>query len=204
MRVLGFARYEKRHDAAPVDVVAAALRWQEEFLAQQDGIAFHAFFGNLRGGFADLILARDDAAFAEMTSRYAEAESARKFVDLLDRESIRLCKSTILKDPLSLPDGFSCVEFGTFRIPAGRATTAQTVKDASDHIEATYLRGSDNTREHFVGLINDETYCEVVFGRSLAETRRTCLGYLDNPDCQKLLTLFDPESVDLDFWYLLA
>ncbi len=201
---MGFARYERASDGTPEAVVAAALRWQEEFLSRQDGILFHAFLGNLRGGFADVILATDEAAFDQMSRRHPEAESSHGLMQMLNRESIRLSKSLILKERVRLPTDFSCVEFGTFRVADPTKTTAAAVRAASDHIEATYLRGSTNTCEHFVGQIDHETYCEVAFGRTLADTRRTCAGYVGHVDCQPLLDLFPADGVDLDFWYLLA
>lgn len=202
--VMGFARYKKRHDASADDLIDAARRWQHEFLASQAGIAFHAFLGNTRGEFADAILAVDLKAFEDMTRRHSEAESSDAFMQLLDLPSVRLCRNTILKEGVLPPEDFSCVEFGTFRIKPGTMATEETVRRASNHIEETYLRGSSNTRLHFVGKIDEQTYCEVAFGHTLAETKRICRGYVGDPDCQPLLELFDPESVDLDFWYVLA
>jgi hypothetical protein len=202
--VMGFARYKKRHDASADDLIDAARRWQHEFLATQAGIAFHAFLGNTRGEFADAILAVDLKSFEDMTRRHSEAESSDVFMAMLDAQSVRLCRSAILKEDVLPPEDFSCVEFGTFRIKPEAMATEEAVRRASDHIDRTYLSGSDNTRCHFIGRIDDVTYCEVAFGRTLAETKRICRGYVGDPDCQPLLELFDPESVDLDFWYVLA
>ena len=202
--VMGFARYQKRQGVSADELIDAALTWQTEFLANQAGIAFHAFLGNTRGGFADAILAVDGKAFEEMSLRHSETESSKALMNLLDLPSVRLCRSLILKDSVFPPEDFSCIEFGTFRMKPGTMATEDTVRRASNHIEQTYLTGSASTRLRFVGKIDEKTYCEVAFGNTLAETRRVCRGYVGHPDCQPLLELFDPESVDLDFWYVLA
>ena len=203
-QVMGFARYERQEGVAPEDILAAALRWQEDFLAAQDGILFHAFLGNLRGQFADLILARDEIAFDNMSKNHPTAKASEDFMALLDPASIRLSRNIILKDGITPTTDFSCVEFGTFQLSDSLSTTAADVQNASDHIEATYLKNSMNTRAHFVSQIDDRTFSETVFGRTMAATRRVCAGYVGDPDCEALLKLFDPESVELDFWFLLG
>ncbi len=203
-RVMGFARYERLERAAPEDVLAAALHWQEDFLAAQDGIVFHAFLGNLSGQFADVILACDEASFDAMSKNHPTAQSSRDFMALLDPASIRLRRNIILKDGIMPPTDFSCVEFGTFRLSESVDATADDVQRASDRIDATYLKGSANTRAHFVSQIDERTFSETVFGQTMAATRRICAGYVGEPDCEELLGLFDPRSVDLDFWFPLA
>lgn len=204
MSVAGFARYEKRAEAETGRLIDAALTWQEEFLHPMDGILFHAFLGNLRGGFADVILARDDARFDAMLSAHMEAPSARAFMALLDTDSIRLSRNRILKPVASPPSDFSCVEFGTFAIADGAKADEPDVLAISDRIEAEYLDRHDNTRLHFIGRGGEGRFCEVTFGRSLGETKRLCEGYVGHPVCQPLLDLCDPASVDLDFWFVLA
>ena len=203
-RMMGFARYERRDGAAPEDVLAAALRWQEDFLSTQNGILFHAFLGNLSGQFADIILARDEASFDAMSQNNPTAKSSQDFMALLDPASIRLCKNFNLNNGIMPPTDFACVEFGTFKLSEGVDATARDVQKASDQIDATYLKDSANTRAHYVSQIDDHTFSETVFGRTMAATRRICAGYVGDPDCEQLLKLFDPESVDLDFWFLLA
>ena len=74
----------------------------------------------------------------------------------------------------------------------------------SKSVEENYLHDSGNTVEHFIGQVDEGTYSEMVFGETLDQTRRTCFGHMGNPVCEELLGLFDPGSVDLDFWYVLA
>ncbi|MDW3204963.1 MAG: hypothetical protein R8L07_05415 [Alphaproteobacteria bacterium] len=199
-----FVRYNRLPETTPEDLAAAVLEWQEGFLAHQDGVVQHAFLGNLRGEFGDILLMRDSDALARLEEPYQASDYSKRILSLIDTNSIRFSFGAILKDGISAVRDFTCVEFGSFALPADSAATADTVRAASDRIEATYLAESENTREHFTGQMDDRTYCEIVFGRTLAATRRTCLGYVGNADCQPLLDLFDPETVDLDFWTVLA
>lgn len=202
--VMGFARYERSAEGAAEELIDAVIDWQEQFLAHQEGILLHAFLGNLKGQYADVILAADETSFQQMAQNMATAETAQAMLKLLDRDSIRLCQSRILKVGVAVPTQFSCVEFGAFDLAAPIEAGAEQVKAASDHIETSYLNAFANTKAHFVGQIDDRRFCEVVFGRTLGATRRNCLGYVGNPDCQPLLDLADPESMDLDFWFVLA
>ena len=202
--VLGFARYETRDGVATEEVIAAALRWQEEFLAAQPGIAFHAFMGNGEGRYADAILARDEAAFAEMARRHPETESGLAFMGLLKPETISLCQSVILKDGVAPPETCGAIEFGTFALASGSDATLETVRRRSTQIDDAYLSGERAVAAHFVTRIDDTRFCEVSFGRSVGELRRLCNGYVGHPDCQPFLDLMAAESVDLDFWHVLA
>lgn len=204
VRVMGFARYQKRADVETARLIDAALAWQETFLRPMDGILFHAFLGNLNGGFADIILARDDQSFEGMLKAYDDAESAKTFMALLEPGTVQLSHNQILKQIVSPPDTFSCVEFGTFKIADGSNASEQDVLAISERIESEYLDQSDNTRLHYIGRDAENRFCEVTFGRSLGETKRMCEGYVGHPVCQPLLDLCDPASLDLDFWYLLA
>lgn len=202
--ILGFARYQLQKGATADQLIDCSWNLKQQFLSQQEGIVEHWLLGNLKGEFADAILAVDEQAFDAMSDGYSKAESAAAVFALLDPETIRLRKNEILKPGIKVPTGFSCIEYGTFKPKQDGNFSKESLLVASKNIEEKYLHDSDNTVEHFVGRVNDDTYSEVVFGKTLGQTRRTCFGYVGNPVCEELLGLFDSDSVDLDFWYVLA
>ncbi|MBC8242248.1 MAG: hypothetical protein H8E30_17495, partial [Alphaproteobacteria bacterium] len=98
----------------------------------------------------------------------------------------------------------SCIEFGTFRPQAGIDFSERALLEAARKIETGYLVNHPDSRAHFMDRINAETYSEVAFVKTLGAARKICQGYLVDDACGDLLAMFDPESVDLDFWHVLA
>lgn len=202
--VMGFARYRPKPGVDPAALIAAVRDWQKGFLAHQPGIAMHCFLGNLNGEFADAILATDRAAFQAMAQAHATAPSSAPLMDMLDRDSIRLAENALLGHPKALPGDFSCIEVGTFR-PQDPATFSKArLMEASDRIERTYLPRFPESRAHFIGRLNETTWSEIAFVECSGAAREICGGYVGDADCQPLLEMFDPASVDLDFWHVLA
>ncbi|GEM_PF-717508 len=202
--VMGFARYSAKPGIDPADLIAATRVWQKDFLAHQPGIAMHCFLGNLKGEFADAILATDEASFIAMAQKHPNAPSTRPVMDLLDRDSIRLAKNNLLGGPVPLPVEFSCVEFGTFTPKDFKSFSEEALLDASHKIESAYLANFDEAKSHFVARVDESTYSEIAFVDSSGAAREICAGYMGNKDCSPMLEMFDPMSVDLDFWHVLA
>lgn len=202
--VMGFARYEKRKDIETEQLIDACLNWRREFLEQQEGIAMHCFLGNLKGQFADAIMAVDQHAFQEMSKRHLQAESSQRFMALLEPDSIRLSANDLLKKDIIVPENFSCIEYGTFQPKTNGGFSETKVLEVSRNIETQYLSGFSESRAHIMGKVDNETYSEIAFVQTLGSAREICNGYLSNEICGELLEMFDPETVDLDFWHVLA
>jgi hypothetical protein len=202
--VMGFARYSAKPGVDPTELIAAARVWQKEFLENQPGIAMHCFLGNMKGEFADAILATDEEAFLAMAQKHPNEPSSAPLMKMLDTNTIRLAKNDLLGQPKSLPEGFSCIEFGTFN-PKDPASFSETdLMAASDKLEQTYLSRFDETKSHFIGRIDENTYSEIAFVETSGAAREICAGYTENDDCSPMLVMFDPDTVDLDFWHVLA
>lgn len=201
--VMGFARYHKKTGVDSAELIAAAREWQTSFLGEQPGIAMHCFLGNLIGEFADAILATDQQSFLAMAQAHPDAPSSIRFMDMLDKDSIQLKQNSLLGGPKPVPTGFSCVEFGTFA-PKDAVFSEDRMMAASDRIERDYLAGFSEAKAHFMGKIDDSTYSEIAFVETSGAARCICNGYIGNETCMPLLDLFDPISVDLDFWHVLA
>ncbi|MGX1496033.1 hypothetical protein ACSSV1_001054 [Labrenzia sp. MBR-25] len=204
MKVMGFARYEAKPGVGLPELIAAARLWQKEFLSNQPGIAFHCFLGNATGGYADAILARDEASFAAMSEAHMQAASSRAFMELLEPGSIRLCLNRLMLDLDAVPEGFSAIEFGTFRPNKDGGFSEEALMAASRRIEQEYLAALPEARAHLMARAGDDTYSEICLVETEGAAREICAGYVSNAACAPLLNLFDPDSVDLDFWHVLA
>lgn len=204
MSVMGFARYEAKEGVEAANLIAAAHRWQKEFLAHQPGIAMHCFLGNSRGHYADAILATDAGAFAAMAEEHMQAPSSQAFMKLLRPDSIRLCRNDLMNPVQSVPAGFAAIEFGTFRPKHANGFTEDMLRSASDLVERDYLARDPECRLHLMARAGEGTYSEICFVETEGAAREICGGYLTSEACAPLLGLMDPESVDLDFWHVLA
>ncbi|KLN61809.1 hypothetical protein WH96_05825 [Kiloniella spongiae] len=204
LKTMGFARYEKRDDVETADIIEAALNWRHDFLSTQEGIAMHCLLGNDKGHFADAIMATSQQSFMTMCENHPKAKSSQEFMALLKPDSIRLTANTILKENAAVPTDFSCIEFGTFNPKSPDQFDEKVMLEISDRIEQKYLSKFTEPRAHFMGKVDDATYSEIAFVENLGMARRICNGYVQDDTCLELLSIFDPESVDLDFWFKLA
>lgn len=203
VRTIGFARYRLVEGAQPEALLDAVQTWRRGFLDQHPGILGHRLLGNLRGDYADVMLAASREAFDAMAAAHPESPSSRELMQLLDPSSIILRSHDVLGEPMALPDDFGCVEYGSFAPKPGGFTDDALVQ-ASTKVERGYLSHFDDVRAHAIGKVDDTTYAEISFVRTLGAARPICQSYVDTPACADLLGLFDPDSVDLDFWFVLA
>ena len=204
LKAMGFARYEKRDGVETAEIIEAALNWRQDFLSTQEGIAMHCFVGNDKGHFADAIMASDQQSFMAMCEAHPQAKSSQEFMALLKPDSIRLTPNMILKENVGVPTDFSCIEFGTFSPKSPEQFDEKSMLEISDRIEQKYLSKFDEPRAHFMSKVDETTYSEIAFVENLGMARRICNGYVQDDTCLELLDIFDPESVDLDFWFKLA
>ena len=204
LTMMGFARYNSGEGVKAEELIDACLTWRQEFLEQQEGIAMHCFLGNLKGQFADAIMAVDRTAFQEMSKRHPEAKSSQSFMALLDLNSVRLAANEILKEGAKVPDDFSCIEFGTFNARQNVGFSETKMLQASRKVETEYLSRFPDSREHFMGRVDAETYSEISFVQTLGAAREICNGYLSNDVCKELLALMDVDTTEVEFWYVLA
>lgn len=202
--VMGFTRYEKRENTKSEDLIQASIDWQRNFLEKQSGIVMHRLLGNLRGQLADAIIAVDQASFSNMAERYQEDASAKNLMALIEPESIKPMLNLILKEDVQVPIDFSCIEFGTFQPKQNGDFSETTMLAASKRLEDEYIAGYSQARAHFIGKVDENTYSEIAFVQTLGAAHEICNGYLSNAVCGELLSMFNPASFDLDFWFVLA
>lgn len=103
-----------------------------------------------------------------------------------------------------MPTDFACVEYGTFSPKPEAPVDPSVLIAASMKVEQDYLPKFEDSRGHAIAKVDETVYSEIAFARTLGAARVICGGYLDDPACADLLGLFDPDTTDLDFWYVLA
>ena len=202
--VIGFARYATKPDIDPAEIISAARIWQKDFLAHQSGIAMHCFLGNMKGEFADIILAIDEPSFQAMVHKHSTDPSSAPMMQMLDTGSIRLTQNTLLRALKELPKEFCCIEFGTFTPKDPAAFSEADFMSASNRVEQSYLSRFKEAKSHLIGRIDKGTYSEIAFVETSGAAREICRNYVNSVDCLPLLEMFDPNSVELDFWHVLA
>ncbi|MEO1386375.1 MAG: hypothetical protein AAFV85_03245 [Cyanobacteria bacterium J06634_6] len=202
--VMGFTRYEKRENATSEALISASMNWQRDFLSQQEGVVMHSLLGNLKGQFADAILAVDSAAYANMTEQYMKDDSAQALMALIEPESIRPAQNLILKQGVQAPSDFSCIEFGTFQTKENADFSESKMLAVSKRLEEGYIAKFPQSREHFLSKVDEDTYSEIAFVQTMGAAREICNGYLEDSIGQELLSMLEPTSFDLDFWFVLV
>ncbi|SFT95002.1 hypothetical protein SAMN05444141_105239 [Pseudovibrio denitrificans] len=200
--VMGFARYSRKPEIEPAELVAAARNWQKSYLAKQDGILMHAFVGNLAGEFADVILASDAAAFANMSQNFSNDESSRTFHSMLDERTIKLTQIRLLDNAFQVPTGFSSIEIGKLALRG--VDGEEEMLASAAQLKSNYLSRFPEAKAHVMGHINGDNYAEVAFAENIGAGREICYGYLQDESGQNFLKHFDQTSFDLDFWFVLA
>lgn len=140
--------------------------------------------------------------------------------ELADRFSVS--KRTIYRDIRALEDagvpilteegkGYALME--GYKIPPvmfteseanALITAEQLIMKNKDSSFVKDYTDAENTQAHFIGALVENKFSEVTFGKTLAKTKQICFGYFENLYGLELLNLADKESMELDFWYLIA
>ncbi|MEN7551892.1 hypothetical protein AAG747_28505 [Rapidithrix thailandica] len=201
-KAMEFTSFKKKENITDDELMAAVSAFESSFLHQQEGVIFHCLVRNFANEYANLLLAQDMESLKQLKKAVHENQAANNFFRLIEMDSIRMTFHQIEKENFQIPEHFSCVECGTFALKDLNDATQLT--RISDSIEQEYLNNFDNTQAHFIGTIDENFFSEVTFGKTLWKTKEICNGYIGNPVCQPLLDMADPQSMALDFWYVLA
>lgn len=197
-----FTSFKKKEDVTEDMLLQAILKFEQEFLANHDGVLFHCLVRNRDNEYANVLFADNMETMQAMFKGVQESPEAQAFFSLIEEESVTMNFNQIQKDNFQIPKDFTCVEFGTFSLQS--PMPVQELVSISNEIEDQYLNASENTLGHFIGVLSETLYSEVTFGKTLAKTKEVCQGYLDNTHCKALLNAANSESMKLDFWILVA
>jgi uncharacterized protein YifE (UPF0438 family) len=171
-------------------------------LANQSGVIFHCLVRNFKNEYANALFVENIEHLHLLSKEVASFPEAKDFFSLIEMGTVKMEFHEILKDDFKIPMGFACIEHGTFTLK--EAATVDSFIEASNKLEKNYLSTFDNNLEHFVGGIKGKKVSEVAIGKAYAKTKQVCYGYFENQYGQALLNLADMETVELDFWYLIA
>ncbi|MTI31710.1 hypothetical protein [Xanthovirga aplysinae] len=200
--VMEFTTFKKKENISDDDLIKAVLEFETVFLARQEGVIFHALVRNFHNEYANVIFAKDMESFKCLEKEAHQNAQAQKFFSLIEEGTVEMAFHTINKEDFRIPDHFSCLECGTFKLKEQK--NFEKLVQVSDRIENNYLSKFENTQEHFIGTIADNLYSEVTLGKTLGKTKEICSGYVGNPICQPMLDMAEVETMKLDFWYLIA
>lgn len=200
-KVMEFTRFRKKKDVSDDELLLAVLKF-ETTLSLQQGLVFHCLVRNYDNEYANVLFSESIQCLKDLENHIGDLPEVKNFFNLIEPKSVQVEYHEIQKESFQVPDVFSCVERGIFSIRVDHHV--YDLLQISQNIEEQYLNMFDNTQAHFIGKINANTFSEITLGKTLDATKNTCMGYLDDPSCQELLAIADQDSMELDFWYLIA
>ncbi len=203
-KAMEFTVFSKARGVKDEDLINAVMQFEKEYITQQEGVIFHCLVRNLNGDYANLVFADDMGSLKNLPKGFMDSDVCKQFLECVDKDTVKMHHHTIMKDNFVIPDNFACFEHGTFVIKKDIGFTEDKMLTIADTLEKQYLNDFDNSRGHFMGKLDDETYSELAFGRTLGKTREICYGYFGVDAGLQLMDLYDPESTELNFWYLIA
>ena len=200
-KAMEFTSFSKKKNVTDDELINAVLKF-ETVLAKQSGVIFHCLVRNFKNEYANVLFVSDFEDLKKIEDKIIKLAEAQDFFKLIDEKSIKIGYHQILKTDFKIPHYFSCIECGTFELKNGIEQNKLLL--AVKNIEQEYLSIFENTKEHFIGLIQKSKYSEVTFGETLAKTKEICFGYTSNPYCKRMLEMADETTMELDFWYLIG
>lgn len=201
VKAMEFTSFKKQEGVSDDDLMASVLKF-EEILAKQPGVIFHCLVRNFENTYANVLFVENVEHLHQLSKEVAALPEAQHFFSLISMETVRMEFHEILKDDFHVPQGFACVECGTFTLKP--ESTIEAFISTSTNLEKNYLNKFDNCLEHFVGRVEGKKVSEIAIGKTYAKTKQVCYGYFDDKYGQELLNLAIMDTVNLDFWYLVA
>lgn len=200
-RAMEFTSFKKKENVTDDELINVVLKF-EDIISKQNGVIFHCLVRNFKNEYANVLFVEKIEHLHLLSKEIGAITEAKEFFELIEMQSVKMVFHKILKDNFKVPTGFSCIEHGTFTLKPD--CTFEDLRESSGKLETNYLNSFDNGLEHFVGKVRDKVASEIAFGKTYARTKQICYGYYDTPFGMDLLNLADLETVELDFWYLIA
>lgn len=196
-----FTSFQKKPEVNDDQFLTEALKF-EKILSEQKGVVFHCIVRNLKNEYANVLFTEKKEELHRIGKDLMVLESVQEYLSLIDMSTVKLTYHEILKSNFVIPQGFSCIEHGTFYLKNGEST--ENLLHLSSQLEKGYLDKFENSLAHFIGKVEDNKFSEVSIGKTYASTKKNCYGYFDDEYGAAFLDLAQMETVDLDFWYLIA
>lgn len=202
--VMEFTTFTKADDITDEDLISLVIKFENDYLKNKSGLIFHCLVRNLKGEYANLLFAENMQNIKNIENDFTCSDTATKFMKSIKPQTVKVHYHKILKENFQVPDNFSCFEHGIFSPKANSDFSEANLLSVSEKIENTYLDTFENTLSHFIGKIDNQTYSEITFGKTFGKTKDICYGYFNIESGMKMMSMCDPETMDLDFWYLIA
>jgi hypothetical protein len=199
-----FTTFAKADNVTDEELMSLVLKFESNYLQKQSGLIFHCLVRNLKGEYANLLFAENIESIKNIENGFSSNESAKDFIVAINPQTVKIRYHEILDNNFQIPKGFSCFEHGVFSPKKESEFSEKNLLSVAKKIEKSHLNNFENTLGHFIGKIDNETYSEITFGQTLGKTRETCYDYLNIEAGMEMMNMFNPETMDLDFWYLMA
>jgi hypothetical protein len=202
--VMEFTTFTKADNITDEDFISLVIKFEHDYLKNQPGLLFHCLVRNLNGEYANLLFADNIQSIKDIENGFSRSDIATEFMKSIKPSTVKVYYHEILKDNFQVPDNFACVEHGIFSPKVDSDFSEESLLSVSKDIENTYLNTFENTLSHFMGKVDNGTYSEITFGKTLGKTKDICYGYFNIESGMKMMNMCDPETTNLDFWYLIA
>lgn len=200
-KAMEFTSFKKKETVTDDELTNAVLKF-EKVLSKQNGVIFHCLVRNFRNEYANVLFVENIEHLHLLGKEMGAIPEAKEFFALIEMETVKMTFHEVLKDNFKIPEGFSCIEHGTFTLK--EESTIDSFVKVSNDIEEYYLSSLDNSLGHFVGRVKDKKVSEVAIGKTYAKTKQECYGYYESKYGQALLNISNLDTMKLDFWYLIA
>ncbi len=200
-KAMEFTRFRKKESVTDDELLSAVLEF-EKAIGSQNGLISHCLVRNYDNEYANVLFSESIQSLKELGDNFGHLSSVKNFFQLIEMSSVKIEYHDIKKENFVFPSDFSCIEKGTFSLNDSK--DAEKLPCISEDIENEYLSKFDNTKAHFIGQVEPHLFSEITIGKTLALTKQVCTGYFDDPFCIKLLDILNKETMNLDFWYVIA
>ncbi len=200
-KAMEFTSFKKRENVTDDELLFAVLKF-ESVLVQQKGIIFHCLVRNYDNDYANVLFADSIEVLKKLGKNLGHLPEVQNFFEMVEMKTVKIEYHKIQKDNFQIPTDFSCIEKGTFSL--NEINDSSKLLSVSGKIESEYLNIFENTQAYFIGTLGENKFSEITFGKILAKTKQICFGYFDNPYGLELLNLANKDSMELDFWFLIA
>lgn len=200
-KAMEFTRFRKKESISDDEILLATLEF-EKAISSQNGLIFHCLVRNFENEYANVLFSESIESLKNLGPNFGKHSAVKNFFQLIEISSVKVEYHEIKKENFLVPSDFSCIEKGTFSLNS--TDDVGKLQQISEDIETQYLNQFENTKAHFIGQIDSNLFSEITIGKTLAKTKHICFGYFDNPYCLELLNRANKQSMELDFWYLIA
>ncbi len=200
-KTMEFSSFNKKKSVTDDELLNGVLKFESLF-SNEKGFVFHCLVKNYKDQYANVLFTESHSDLDRIIRKISSSQEASEFFSMIEIDTVKVEIHNILKDSFIVPEGFACIEHGTFTLK--QDATIESLINVSNKLEKHYLNSFDNSLSHFVGHVKDKKVSEIAIGKTYAKTKQICYGYYDNQYGQSLLELADLESLNLDFWYLIA